>query len=349
MLHRLNSSRRPPGAESGGNWLLGLIVAFFAFAGATYGQTCQRGEDLESPARTSIEASAQKYFALAAQGDVEALRQNSIPSVAEAFSGIARAVQENQADLAKAHAAVRAAYQLTAEGTAPLQQAEFLCGVFGKLGQTASSAVFTLNNLPPGQYALVILDVTPDHSGTVDPQAVSLVLQQMGADWKLGGLFVKATQTAGHDAAWFAQQARAFAAKGQTRNAWLYFLEARNLATVVPFMSTRETDRLYDEAQKTLSPDAPAGFPPELAAAGRSFKIKTLFAYGVASEINLVVKYEYPDVSDTARTYADNQAVAKALVTKWPELREAFGAVVARATEPSGKDFGTLVAMKDLK
>ena len=348
MLHNLSSKRRPPRADLAGKWLACLLVAITA---AARGQTCQTGEDLENQARTSIEATALKYFALAAQGDVAALRQNSIPSVADSFSGIATAVQENQTVFARAHASIRSTFQLVAEGTAPMERAEFLCGVFGKSGQTASSAVFVLNNLPSGRYGLVVLDVAPDPDAKAGdpPYAVSLVLQQIGSDWKLGGFFVKATQTAGHDAVWFVQQARALATKGQAHNAWFYFLEARNLTTVVPFMSTRETDRLYDEAQKTLSPDAPAGAPPELAVAGRNFKIKTLFAYGIAGELNLVVKYEYPDVSDTVRTYADNQAVARALVAKWPELREAFGAIVARATEPSGKDFGTLVVMKDLK
>ncbi len=65
--------------------------------------------------------------------------------------------------------------------------------------------------------------------------------------------------------------------------------------------------------------------------------------------MNLIVKYDSADVSDTVKTYADNQAVARALVAKWPELRDGFGAIVPRATEASGKDYGTLVAMKDIK
>jgi hypothetical protein len=39
----------------------------------------------------------------------------------------------------------------------------------------------------------------------------------------------------------------------------------------------------------------------------------------------------------------------KALVVKFPEFRGAFAGVVARAVEPSGRDYGTLVAMKDIK
>jgi len=39
----------------------------------------------------------------------------------------------------------------------------------------------------------------------------------------------------------------------------------------------------------------------------------------------------------------------KDLVTRYPELREAFGSIVARAVAPSGQDYGTLLAMKDVK
>jgi hypothetical protein len=42
-------------------------------------------------------------------------------------------------------------------------------------------------------------------------------------------------------------------------------------------------------------------------------------------------------------------AVMKALVAKYPEFREAFSSVVARAVAPSGQDYGTLLAMKDVK
>jgi hypothetical protein len=294
-----------------------------------------------------MEAAAGKYFDLAAKGDVAGLRESAIPSVAAAFSGIAAAVQENQAALSKAKSAVKATYLLTAEGTEPLERGEFLCGVFGKSGQTASSSVFVLNGLPPGRYGVVILDVTS--SGDDARYAVAFVLQDEGGNWKLGGLYVKPVLSAGHDGAWFAERARAFVAKSETHNAWFYFLQARNLATLVPFMSTRETDRLYDEMQKVASPDMPEGFPPELAGAGKAYKIKSAFAYGVAGEVNLVVKYEFADVSDTVKTYAENQAVARALVGKWPELRDGFTAIVVRATEASGKDFGTLVELKDLK
>jgi hypothetical protein len=42
-------------------------------------------------------------------------------------------------------------------------------------------------------------------------------------------------------------------------------------------------------------------------------------------------------------------AVMKALITKYPELRDAFAGIVARAVDPSGRDYGSLLPMKDIK
>ena len=69
----------------------------------------------------------------------------------------------------------------------------------------------------------------------------------------------------------------------------------------------------------------------------------------MGNDLDVVVKYQAADVSDTARVFQENSAVIKALVAKFPELREAFAGVVARAVDPSGHDYGTLLAMKDIK
>jgi hypothetical protein len=61
------------------------------------------------------------------------------------------------------------------------------------------------------------------------------------------------------------------------------------------------------------------------------------------------VRYQAADISNTNQAYQTNLAVMKALVAKYPELRNAFAAVVARAVDPGGHDFGTMLAMKEIK
>src|SRR5258708_1186873 len=217
-----------------------LLLAIPAFS-----QTCFTSEDMDPATRSALQATASRYFDTVVRGDTASLKQNSIPSVASNFAGFENTIKENQANLAGAHAAPRAPFLLKAEGTAPLPKAEFLCGVFGAGGQTTNSAEFIIPNLPPGSYGVVTLDVTTQKT----PYTLSFVLQQQGTDWKVGGFFLRATQIAGHDSNWFLDRARAFKAKGQMHNAWLYFVEGRDLAVAVPFMYTQLTDKLYETAQ----------------------------------------------------------------------------------------------------
>jgi hypothetical protein len=301
---------------------------------------------MDISARTALETAAKRYFEMSARGDVAALRQNSIASVADSFAGIEAAIQENQAAFSGGQATVRPPFLLTADGPAPLARAEFLCGVFGPSGQTKDSAVFVLPNLPPGKYGVTIVDV----NGGNGAMTLTLILQQVGADWKLAGFFPRSSQAAGHDAAWFTQRARDFKAKSENHNAWLYYREAIFLAAPVDVMSTLATDKLYDETQATQPSDVPAnGNTVDISAGGKVYRLTEISPLAVANDLDLVVKYEAADVSNSARTFQENMSVIKALVAKFPEFREAFAGVVARAVEPSGRDYGSLLAMKDIK
>jgi hypothetical protein len=177
-----------------------------------------------------------------------------------------------------------------------------------------------------------------------------LVLQQAGAEWKLAGFYAKSSQACGHDAAWFIQRARDFKTKGRNHNAWLYYREAMALLAPVDFMSTLSTDKLYDESHTAQPADVPAnGNTVEMSAGGKIYRLTDIYPLAVGDDLDVVVKYQAADVSDSARTFQENTAVIKALVAKDPELREAFAGVVARAVEPSGRDYGTLLAMKEIK
>lgn len=300
---------------------------------------------MDQPTRTALENAAKRYFDMAARGDTVALKQNSIPSLAADFSGIENAVKDNQSSLAGGTGTPRPPYLLKIEGNAPLQRAEFLCGVFGPNGQTANSAEFVIPNLQPGNYAIATLDVAG-----AKPRTVSFVLEQHGTDWKVGGFYVKDPQIAGHDSNWFADKARAFKTKGQTHNAWLYYLEARELAVPVPFMYTQVTDKLYDESETVKPSDLPTGGSTvDLTAGAKTYRLTTVFPLPVGQDFDLVVKYQAADVSDTGRTFQENAAVMKAVLAKYPEFRDAFEGMVVRAVEPSGRDYGSMMAMKDIK
>jgi hypothetical protein len=328
-----------------------LALALLALsASSLLADTCVTANEMDAGTRAALTSVGQRYFALVANGDAAALRQSAIPSLTGDFSAIETTIKDNQPALAGAKGTPRPPILLDADGAAPKPHAEFFCGVFGSNGQTSDSAVFYLNDLASGKYGVTILDA----ASAKGPYTVSFIVQQVGSDWKLGGLYIKAGQSAGHESGWYITRARDFQAKGQAHNAWLYYLVARSLVSPLPFMSTAATDKLYDDSQKLQPGDFPAdGKPMDLPAAtsagSTTYKLTALFPEVVGSDLDLIVKYQAADISNTTQTYQSNVAVMKALVAMYPELRNAFGAVVARAEGPRGGDYGTLLAMKDIK
>lgn len=305
--------------------VLALLVILPAL-GRSLAQTCSSASDMDAATRTALETAIRQY-----QQDSAALRQNTEFNVGDILD-------DNKA-LFSGQATTRSLYLL--DNSQPNgQRAEFFCGVYNSPDRVA----FVFNSLPAGRYAVAIQDV----SGRT-PGLIAWILHQNGTQWKVAGLYPKTTIVAGHDANWFLTQARAYRAKGQTHNAWFYYLVANDLLRPFPSMSTPELDKLYDEIHAAMPADLPANSPLELNAGGRSFRVTDLFATPVGDSIDLVVKYQSPDISDSSRTYQDNMAVIKALVAKYPEVRDAFGGVVARAIAPNGQDYGTLLAMKDVK
>src|SRR5215469_11918544 len=309
-------------------------------------QTCQTANDMDATVRTAITNAADRYFGMAARGDSASLRQNSIPSLASDFSGIENSIKDHQPNLAGAQPNIKSSFLLNAEDSTPNLHSEYWCGVFNRNGQTENSAAFYFNGLPPGKYAVVLIDANSPKGRTM----FSEILQQTGNDWKLGGLYIKSAQIAGHDSDWFLNQARQYKSKGQTHNAWFYYLEARSLIAPLPFMSTLATDKLYDESQSAQPTDLPAGSKTTtLPSATSTYKLTAVFPEAVGNDLDLIVRYQSANVSNTNVAYQDNLNVIKALVAKYPEVRDAFAAVVARAVDVSGRDYGTLLAMKDVK
>jgi hypothetical protein len=323
-----------------------LLILMVCSARMAKAESCQTSDDMDAATKNAITAAGQRYFGLLAKGDTASLKQNAIASLASDFSAVENTAKSHQDELAGAQATPRPVFELEADGPSPKPHSEFYCGVFGKNGQTSGSAIFYLDNLPPGKYAVIILDTTSAKGKTTS----SMILQQAGTDWKLGGLFVKSTQVSGHDSAWFITQARAYKAKGQAHNAWFYYMEARSLISPLPFMSTLVSDKLYDESQTLQPADMPAGDKAaDLSGGGATYKVTAVFPETVGTDLDLIVKYQAADVSNTNTAYSNNVAVMKAMVAKYPELRDAFAGVVARAVDPNGRDYGTMLAMKDIK
>jgi hypothetical protein len=317
-----------------------LILLLWTAAG--WAQRCTEAKDLDAPTRTAIESAARQYFDMAARGDANGLQQNAIPAVSQNFGGIANAVTGNAATLQGSQATIRSAFLLDDSAATTADKAEFYCGVFGAYGHTANSTAFIIPGLPPGKYAIAVVDA----QGSKTPFTISFVLQQEGQQWKLAGYYAKSGQAAGHDGNWYIQQARDYKQKGQTRAAYFYYWQARDLLAPVPFISTLQLDKLYDEMQQVVPADLPVGQSVNFPVNGKTYQLTNIFPLPVGNELDLVIKYATPDVSDTAKSWQSNMDLINALLAKYPEFRDAFQSVVARGVTPNGQDYGTIAPTK---
>ncbi len=330
----------------------GAILLLVA-ATSLHAQSCQTSEQIEPARLESLQTAAQHYFDLATKNDISTIQASSVAGGAAEFPAITSASFGKLPAGAKASPRTILLLEADADtsgGAAAIARAEFLCGTFGKNGPTANSSVLVLTNLRPATYAVVIFEVEAT-AATNQPVTLALVLASASGsskdDWKLAAALSRPARIAGHDTAWFSATAKQFQQKDQRHNAWLYFLAARRLASPLPFMSTLVTDKLYDSVRDTQSPDLPSdGTTVNFAAA--HYKLTNISAEDVSGDLDLVVRYEAADVSNTQKTYAQNVALIHALVAKFPEFRVAFAGVVARAVTPAGNDFGTLLKMKDI-
>jgi len=154
-----------------------FVVAILLGSQSLVAQTCDSGADLDASAKAAINAAAKQYLDMSKNGDVAGLKANAIPAITGDFSAIEQAVVTNKQYLAEGNSTITGTYLLDAsEEKAPLARADFYCGIYNSPDRLS----FSIPNLPPGKYAVVIQKVNGK-----DPITLSLVLEQVGGAWKL--------------------------------------------------------------------------------------------------------------------------------------------------------------------
>jgi hypothetical protein len=266
-----------------------------------------------------------------------------MPEIAGNFGGIEQAVVSNKLYFAQGDPSATRIFVLDAsESKTALPRADFYCGIYNSPDRVG----FSIPNLPPGRYAVTIAKVTGEH-----PITLTMILQDAGRnEWKLAGYHARLNSIGEHDGQWFLSKAREYKEKGQRYNAWFYYLTAWDLIAPVDFMGTPQLDKLADEMQAARPADLPSGSAPlELAVGTRAFKVTEMAGVPVPGDLDVRVQYQTANAANATLAAQDNLGVSKALLAKYPELRSAFGAVIARATDNDGHAYSTLTAMKDVK
>lgn len=310
------------------------------------GESCSTGNDVPPATRSAMESAATGMYSAFVQGNDSAVQQSLAPVLANNFQAVKAAMEEHKEGLGGSRPTVRNVYLLDATDMAPnSERAEFFCGIFGASGHTASSVSFILPGLPRGNYGLVIMDA----AGGKTPYTLSFVLQQNAGRWQMAGFFPKPKQIAGFDAQGYWDKAKQAKAAGQGHTAWFHYLTAMELIRPVPFMFSMQTDKLAQEMQAAKPADLPGDQPVNMTVGGKSYKVIDMFPLAVGKDLALVVKYQVPDLSDTGKIFQDNMAFISGLVKQYPEYKNTFASIVARATAPNGQDFGTLLETSKVK
>ncbi len=321
--------------------IVGVLLLLLAAPPAAKAQACYTGPDLDASTKSAVESAARRYLDMSAKGDVAGLKANAVPAVAADFGSIEQAVVTNKQDLAAGQPVVEGTYVLDASQLKGPARANFYCGIYN----SPDRVDFSIANLPPGRYAVVLQKVNGK-----EPITLTLILQNVSGAWKLAGYYPRLDSIGGHDGPWYLDRAREFKAKGQSHNAWFYYLTAWELSAPVNFMSTPKLDKLAEEMQTARPSDLPSDASPlHLPANGKVFSVTELTAVPVEKDLDLRVRYQTADASNSGLAFQDNMAVIKAIVAKYPEVRSAFAAVIARAVDSGGHEYGSLLPMKEVK
>lgn len=304
-------------------------------------QTCQTRDEIPAAVRTALETAAQQAFDQASRGDVAGLRAGSTNALQSSFGGVAAAVNDNKAALTGATAQIRTLFVLNT-GANPSTEGRYSCGAFAASGLSAGSAEFNLPGLATGKYAIVIQDVT----GPKGPFAMTTVLEDLSG-WKLAGFYIRPETANGHDGLWYLVRAREYKFKGQSYNAWFYYVTAWDLLAPVKFMDTNLLGKIIQESAGLQPPDAPlSGSAVNFSAGGKTYKLTEISVFGTDKSLDLSIKYSVLSAADFTATQADARTLATAFASQHPELKDAFNNIWAHAVDPTGVDVAAAVSLK---
>jgi hypothetical protein len=305
--------------------------------------SCKTQSQMTATERDALVSAAHTIVSEVQSGDVQALRQNTIPAVAADFAGIAGSAGTLKPLVLQAAITVDSLYALDAStDSQPSARTDFYCG--------SPVVVFNLANLPSGTYAVAILHAT----GVSQPQQILLILSETTEHrWMLGGFFSRPMIEAGHDGLWYWVAARNYAQKSMNWNSWFYYRVAIYSLAPVDFLSSPNLEKLQHEADQVRPDSLPGSKPLMLTLPDSVFQLTTIDTTALFGPLDLEVDY-IPDASQAVQL-RDPQSARKqvtvmmmALLALHPELREAFHGIWVQAGEGSTPIFSLELSMDQI-
>jgi hypothetical protein len=330
---------------SAGSFAVGFVIwACMDVANPrAHAASCTTQSQMTPAQRDSVSTTARNVLTHVQSGNVQALQQLTLPSVAANFSGLMNTVQHLQPLVRSASITVENLYLLDATDSTPgAPQTDFFCG--------SPVVVFNISNLPPGMYSIAILHAT----GVRQPEQVSLILAKTpNGPWALAGLFDKPMMAADHDGLWYWQFARKYAQQKWDWNAWFYYRTAATLLAPLDFLSSPNLDKLHHEADAIRPTDLPGPSPITIRAQDAIFTLNTVDTSTALGGLDLDVNYT-PDSTQVAQLRDPVSArkqvtsVMLQLLRLHPELRSAFHGIWVHAGQGTSSLFALELPMDQI-
>jgi hypothetical protein len=325
-------------------WALALAGMLTVSA---WGDSCLTQSQMAAAQREQVENAARMLVSDAQNGDLQGLRDDTLPSVAADFSGIASSAQALKPLIAQAGITVDAMYAFDAsQPAAGAQGSQFFCTP----GGSTFTVVLNFSGLPPGKYALAIVHAT----GVPKPQQVSLILAQtLAGQWKLAGFFSKPLMLAGQNGVWYWSRAREFAQRKQEWPAYLYYQIATFLVEPADFLSSPNVEKLRREAGQVHPENLPGDQPATVNVNGLPFAIAHVDTSADLGPLDLVIRYnanpeEAAQLRDPVTARKQVMALMSGLLTMHAGLREAFHGLWVYADSGSATLFALELPMDQI-
>jgi hypothetical protein len=304
---------------------------------------CATQSQMPAAERQPLLSLARVLLAQIQNGNVQALRENTLPAAAGDFSAMSNSVAHLQPLIRSASVSVDQLYILDdATGPQAASPTEFYCG--------SPVVSFSFPSLPQGTYALAIVHAT----GVPQPQMISLILSRAADNrWMLAGLFDKPMIAAGHDGLWYWVAARKYAQQKMDWNAWFYYHMATTLLDPLDFLSSPNLQKLQQEAAQIRPQDLPGAAAMSFYQQGALFTVNAIDTTAALGSLDLDVHYT-PSGAQAAQlsnpVAARNQvtAVMAALLRMHPELRDAFHGIWVHADQGSASLFALELPMNQI-
>ena len=302
---------------------------------------CRSDDEIDSDTRGALRASAERFINTLLGPTPEAA-SNSVAAVSRG--------NFNPETIRQTSASLR---DDTATGAIVPARVFLLSGIGGgragsllPCGDRSGAEDFVMRNDDSVEQGHVILS-QPTTSGA---RAFEVWMAKENGSWKTIGFHVGPTQILTFSGADLWRQAQEQRARAHSFNAFILYNAARGLLDRGPYVQLGDAAAFRQDFASFTAPNGlNTSFPLEWQLGGRTFLIASMGYIGFTGshQIALVITWTPRSLSDNDEAERDNHELIDAFIAKYPEWRESFDAVAARALTPDGHSGWGTVYLKD--